>query len=419
MQDVIVEKPYKFIPPYRTKFFSWLYRQLSLHAWYLARFEKVTSHELRGMDHFLASQKAGHGILLAPNHSRTADPFVLAWIPWTAKCHVYGLASWHLYQNPIHSFFLRSMGAFSIYREGVDRPAINLSVEILTSGERPLVMFPEGATTRTNDRLGPLLDGVAFIARTAAKRRAKQSPASKVVIHPVAIKYLFQGDVERAVDETLTSIEHRLTWLPQRQLPLMERIAKVGSALLSLKEIEFFGEPQAGLLADRMNQLIDRLLDPLEEQCFGKASSGHTLPRVKALRMKLLPDMVEGRVDAAERERRWKALSEIYLAQQISAYPADYLASRQSVDRMLEIVEKYDEDLTDVAHPHAPTKVIIEIGEAIEVSPDRERGAAVDPLMAMLEQRLQGMLDRLSLESPLYEPQRFPAERQASLAPGE
>jgi lipooligosaccharide transport system ATP-binding protein len=41
--------------------------------------------------------------------------------------------------------------------------------------------------------------------------------------------------------------------------------------------------------------------------------------------------------------------------------------------------------------------------------PGRERGAAVDPLMALLEQRLQGMLDRLSLESPLYEPKRFPA----------
>ena len=79
------------------------------------------------------------------------------------------------------------------------------------------------------------------------------------------------------------------------------------------------------------------------------------------------------------------------------------------LDRMLEIVEKYDEDLTDVTRPHAPTKVVIEVGEAIEVSPERERGAAVDPLMAALEQRLQEMLDRLALESPLYEPKRFPA----------
>jgi hypothetical protein len=125
--------------------------------------------------------------------------------------------------------------------------------------------------------------------------------------------------------------------------------------------------------------------------------------------MKILPDMLGGRVDEAERERRWRVLSEIYLAQQIAAYPPDYLSSRPSVDRMLEIVEKYEEDLTDAAHPHAPTKAVIEVGEAIEVSPERERGAAVDPLMATLEERMQGMLDRLALESPLYQPKRFPA----------
>src|SRR6476619_4006155 len=101
--------------------------------------------------------------------------------------------------------------------------------------------------------------------------------------------------------------------------------------------------------------------------------------------MKLLPDMVAGRLEPVEREHRWRALSEIYLAQ------------RPSIDRMLEIVEKYEEDLTDVTRPHAPTKVVIEIGDAIEVSSERERGAAVDPLMATLEQRMQAMLDRLSL----------------------
>jgi 1-acyl-sn-glycerol-3-phosphate acyltransferase len=408
MQEVIIEKPYTFMPPYRTTLFSTIYRFLKLHAWYLKWSEKVTSYELRGLEIVKASLDAGHGVLLAPNHSRTADPLVMAWIPTEANCHMYGLASWHLYQSRFQSFFLRSMGAFSVNREGVDRAAVNMAIEILTNAERPLVMFPEGTTTRTNDRLGPLLDGVAFIARTAAKRRAKHSPPGKVVIHPIATKYLFQGDVEEAVDETLVRIEHRLSWPPQRHLSLLSRIVKVGSALLSLKEIEFFGEPHSGPLAERMNRLIDHLVGGLEKELFGKVTVGHAVPRVKALRMRLLPDMVAGRVDEQERARRWRALSEIYLAQQISAYPPDYLSSRPSTDRMLEIVEKYEEDLTDVCRPHGPTKVVIEVGAAIEVSPERDRGAAVDPLMASLEQRLQEMLDRLSLESPLYVPKRFP-----------
>jgi hypothetical protein len=72
---------------------------------------------------------------------------------------------------------------------------------------------------------------------------------------------------------------------------------------------------------------------------------------------------------------------------------------------MLEIVEKFEEDLTDVAQPHGPTKAVIEIGEAIEVSPERDRAATIDPLLLDLEGRLQNMLNRLALESPVYEPQ--------------
>src|SRR4051812_37149427 len=119
MQEVIVEKPYKFVRPYRTPLFSWFYRSLKLHAWYLGRAEKVTSHELRGLEHVQSSLRAGHGILLAPNHSRSADPLVMGWIAVEAKCNLYGLASWHLFQNRFQRFFLRSMGAFSVNREGV------------------------------------------------------------------------------------------------------------------------------------------------------------------------------------------------------------------------------------------------------------------------------------------------------------
>ena len=294
------------------------------------------------------------------------------------------------------------MGAFSVNREGVDRAAVNLAIEILEKAERPLVVFPEGATTRTNDRLGPLLDGVAFIARAGAKKRAKFTPGGKVVMHPVAIKYLYQGQVEPVIDASLTLIEKRLSWLPQTELPLIARIVKVGSALLALKEIEHLGGPQTGTLSERMERLTNYLLHPFEREWLGGEQSGPSFVRVKALRSKLLPDMVEGRVDAAERTRRWKILADLYLAQQIGAYPPDYLASRPSIDRMLEIVEKFEEDLTDLPHPHGPTKAIIEIGEAIEVSTERDRSATVDPLMAKLEHTLQAMLDRLAMESPVY-----------------
>ena len=405
MQDIIVEKPYKFVKPTRTTFWSSVLKAIHFPDWVLRKFEKVTSHELRGIAHLHDSLRAGHGILLAPNHSRSADPPAMHWVAAGAKCHLYGMASWHLYQSVIQGWVLKSMGAFSVNREGVDRAAVNLAIEILEKAERPLVVFPEGATTRTNDRLGPLLDGIAFIARAGAKKRAKHTPGGKVVVHPIAIKYLFQGDIRTVLDETLTRIEQRLSWRPQRELDFLPRIVKAGSALLALKEIEHLGEAQTGSLAERMDRMTDFLLHPHEREWLGEAGAGPAFLRVKALRTKLLPDMVEGRVAPAERERRWKILADIYLAQQIGAYPPDYLLSRPSNDRLLEIVEKFEEDLTDITLPHGPTKAIIEVGPAIEVSTERDRKATNDPLMSRLEHELQTMLDRLALESPLYEAQ--------------
>src|SRR5439155_7729546 len=217
-----------------------------------------------------------------------------------------------------------------------------------------------------------------------------------------AVNYFFSGDIHRCCDDVLSEIEHRLTWQPQRHVPLLERIIKVGSALLSLKEIEYFGVPESGTIAERLNHLIDRLLGPVETEWFGKVQSGPAVPRVRNLRAKLLPDMVAGRVTAGERTRRWQQLADIYLAQQLATYPPGYLV-RPTVDRVLEIIEKYEEDITDKARLHGDLKVVLDIGEAIEVSPERDRHAAVDPLMVQIQQSLQAMLEHLAEESPPLE----------------
>jgi hypothetical protein len=329
---------------------------------------------------------------------------VLGFLAREAGTYLYSMASWHLFnQSPFMAWALPRMGAFSVNREGIDRQAINTAIDILETAQRPLVLFPEGAASRNNDQLHALLD-ISFLARGAAKKRAKRVAGGKVVIHPVALKYRFGGDLERSGDEVLTRIEERLSWRPQRHLPLLDRVAKVGRTLLCLKEIEYFGQTQTGTLAERLDALINRLLCPLEEEWLGAPRSGPVVPRIKVLRIKILPDMIEGRVDESERCRRWDQLAEMYLAQQLSYYPPDYLQTYPSVDRLLEMLERFQEDLTDSVTVHGSLTVIIEVGQAIEVSPERDRSAEIDPLMLQLEEALQGMLDRLARESPEYRP---------------
>lgn len=392
MQNVVIEKPYEFVPPHRGNWWPSFIQQFRLIDRYLFKTQGLVDWEVRHADRVRKSLDAGHGVLLAPNHCRPCDAIVIGWLARVLRTHVYAMASWHLFhQDKFTAWAIRKMGGFSVYREGIDRKAISTAIEILETAERPLILFPEGAVSRTNERLHALLDGVAFIARSAAKKRAR-SGSGQVVIHPIALKYEFLDDVAAAVDPVLTEIEHRLTWRPQRHLDIMQRITKVGMALLSLKEAEHMGRPQIDKFATRLERLVDHLLTPLEVEWLGVAQSGPVVPRVKGLRMRIMPEMIQGQLPKAERDRRWRQLEDLYLAQQLSSYPPDYLASDPSPIRMLETVERFEEDITDRVRVYGRMKVVITADEPIVVSPERDRNAEVDPLMIELERRLTQLI---------------------------
>src|SRR5581483_1058522 len=164
MQKIIVEKPYQFLPPYTGTFWPTLFRAIRFHDYLLRKNEGVVAHEIRHIERLRASLAAGHAILITPNHPRTADPVAMGWLSVETPCLFHSMASWHLFeQNRLHGWVIRALGAFSVNREGVDRKAINMAINLLAEGKRPMIIFPEGATSRTADHLHALLDGVAFI----------------------------------------------------------------------------------------------------------------------------------------------------------------------------------------------------------------------------------------------------------------
>ncbi|MHC2067419.1 1-acyl-sn-glycerol-3-phosphate acyltransferase [Bremerella sp. T1] len=404
MQNIIIEKPYRFVPPHRGSFWPDFIQKFNLYGQYLKRFEGVTSHEVRNSERLKKSFDAKHGILLAPNHCRMSDPLVLGFLAREVDCHLYSMASWHLFnQGWFKAFAIQLMGGFSIYREGVDRKSLATAVDAMVEAVRPLVLFPEGSTTRTNDHLHALLDGVAFVARSAAKRREKEG-LGKTVIHPVGIKYIFKGDIDATVRSVLHEIEHRLGWRTSEELTLLDRVERMGEALFCLEEIRYAGQARSGLdLSTRTSDLIDQILHPLEKEWLRVESQGSVLPRIKALRSRILPEMVEGKLSPDERSRRWLQLEDIYVAQQISCYIPNYLRDFPSVDRLLETVERYEEDLKDSVKFHGNLHVIIDVDHPIVVGTERRPKEGEDPLMTELRQRLESKLKELQGESKRYQ----------------
>jgi acyltransferase-like protein len=391
MQPVVSEKKYEFVPPY----YGTVWPRL-LNLWGRRKLRQehgIESVEVVGAERLRESLAAGHGILLAPNHCRPCDPFVVGETCRQVGTLPFIMASAHLFmQSRLQTFLLRRAGAFSVYREGLDRHALAAGVDILRQGKRPLVVFPEGVISRHNDRLNSLMPGTAFMARSAAKKRGDGDPEVGVVIHPVAIRYRFHGDVEEALSAALDDIERRLSWRPKHELGLIDRITRVGESLLCLKELEYLGEPQPGTIYERAERLIDHLLEPLEREWLNGRRESTTVGRVKQLRIAILPDLVQCTVSSEERDRRWKHLADMYLAQQLSCYPPYYIRSNPTKERMLETVERFEENLHDTCRVYRPITATVTIGPAITVNPMRERGAGDDPLMARLDQDLHTLL---------------------------
>jgi 1-acyl-sn-glycerol-3-phosphate acyltransferase len=393
MQAVVIDQPYQFVPPFPGTL--WVRVLGPLLPYYLRRSWGVEAIEFRGLEHLRQSLAAGHGVVLTPNHPRPSDPMVMGLLSAKVGRPFHAMASWHVFLEGgrLRGWLIRRLGGFSVHRWGMDREALKAATAIVAEASRPLVLFPEGLITRTNDRLGTLLEGTAFIARAAARQRAKNTPPGQVVLHPVGLKYFFEGDLSAAVEPVLKDIEYHLTWHPQLGRTLHERIAKIGRALLSLQEIEYLGESQSGPVGPRLQALIDCLLQPLEKEWLGDRRAKSIVERVKALRTAILPDLVTGDLAPAERERRRRQLADIYRAQQLALYPPDYIAPPTTPERILETVERFEEDLTDKARIHWPLRVVLQVGEPLEASPAKEKAAGgEDPLMQQLEQRLTGML---------------------------
>ncbi|MCC9643840.1 1-acyl-sn-glycerol-3-phosphate acyltransferase [Rhodopirellula sp. JC740] len=404
---VVLDRPYEFVPPYRGNLWPTAIQTFRLIDWHLRAKEAVLDYECRNADRFAESLSSGHGILLAPNHCRYADPIVLGWLARQVQTHLYAMASWHLFNtNRFEQFALRRMGAFSVFREGNDRKALETAIDILTTGERPLVLFPEGTTNRTNDLLKPLLDGVTFIARAAAKKRAKAGEG-EVVIHPVGLKYLCLDDARDWAHEQLAELEGTLSWLPASQMgsaqDLVGRLLKVSQAYLALKEIEFTGQASTGDLSSRRDRLIEQLLQQAEQRYDLVAKSTDDVrERVRKIRAAVSSTFFSAEESTREPATFRRDVERADLAQFLLSFPDEYLTPGKITDtRIVETIQRIQEAIFGKAKDSIPMKVVIDVGEAIPVPAGRPPRGETDPVLCQLRDQLHTMVTSLSKEANL------------------
>jgi 1-acyl-sn-glycerol-3-phosphate acyltransferase len=395
-------EPYRFIPPFRGKF--WLRVAGRVLVRHLRRKMKIPLWHFEGLELFRESVRAQAGILLTPNHCRWADPIVVGILGASIRQYLYYVASFHLFkQNRVTGWLMNRLGGYSIWREGADRESLRTSAHILARAERPVVIFPEGTWFRQNDRVGLLQDGLSLIVRQAVKQSERP-----IVVHPVGLKYWVLEDPRPELERRLEKMERRLSWPPQRNLDLVARIDKLGGALLALKEIEHLGHAGSGGVDERMRNLVLAHLRSKETTFFGREFEGWPLERIRRLRQLLVRKLHEVRAsnpDEAAPIRQ--ALADLLFCENLSAHSLEYLREEPTAERLTETVLRIEETLTDEEEkPVVPLGVTGLVGAAIDVRKlllERPEGRAErgpDPLVQRLRKEMQALVDRLRRQGP-------------------
>ncbi len=358
------QTPYVFRPP---KYAAWFRPVLhGLTTFILRQRFNIRSVTVRGQEHLVRLVKSGQSVLVAPNHADHADPALLVTVGRRCGLAFHFMAARECFERGwLSRFVLQHSGAFSVDREGADLAAIRTAMNLLREGRHPLVIFPEGEIWHHHEELDLLNEGVATILLRAAEKLPEGRRSYAV---PTAIHITHDPSVSATFSPRLDALEQRITWKPKSQLEVVDRIYRLGGALLSIKEEEFMGEAQKGDLVGRIQKLQQHLIQQIEEK-HGRRNESQPVPlRLKALRHVIRQELNGTPSPTAERQHGlYDELEQLFVAQQLYSYPGQYLRRNPTPDRIAETIFKLEEDVLEHEHYPAPRRAKVVFGEPVDV----------------------------------------------------
>ena len=388
------QKPYVFCPPK----YAWWFRPVlhALTAYFLKRRFNIRSLQVRGQDNVTRLVGNGQSVLVAPNHADHADPALLVTVGRKNGLAFHFMAAREGFEKgALQRFVLQHSGAFSVDREGADLASIRTAINILRECRHPLVIFPEGEIYHHHEVLDLLNEGVVTILLRAAEKLPEGKRSYAI---PTAIHIRHDPSEAATFSARLASLEQRITWTPKSQIEMVDRIYQLGGALLSIKEVEFFGKAQSGELVERIQKLQVHLVSRIEQK-HGRGDDGQPVPlRIKAMRHVIRQELNGATTPTAKRrEELYEELEQLFLAQQLYSYPGLYLRQNPTLDRIAETIFKLEEDVLQLEQYPAPRHATVVFGEPVDVLTElQERKlnakTGVRSMTELLRERIQGLV---------------------------
>lgn len=363
--------------------------------------------DVTGQEHVRNALSGGHGVLITPNHAAHHDSAALYIAADEIDTPLYYMTAWQVFgmASKWDQFLMQRMGCFSIDRESADRQAFKQAASLLQNEACPLVIFPEGDIYHITDRVTPFREGAAAVALSAARRGDR--PISVV---PCGIKFWYVNEPAPKLHQLMTQLDERLFLRPEENKPLKARILRFAEAMLALKEIEYLGTTQAGLLVDRIQCLAESILDSLSGRYELRLTCKPMPDRVKELRQKIISRMDTFKFKKRKFKKRRppqtspefillsRDMDDLFFVMQLYSYPGDYLSGEPSIERLAETLDKFEEDVLDKDIPSLRGRRRIEIrfGEPFLVPNTRNGRSAVYDLTQKMHSEVQHLIDQLS-----------------------
>jgi len=400
------DKPYRYFPPRYNRFWGWLLRAVNRRR-YLPKVKRVVAVDVDVQRDLRPLTRRGDRLLFVPNHPSHADPQVFLEAASRIDVRPTIMAAYDVFlRSRLTAWSMQRLGCFSVDREGSDTQAMKEAGRTIMDGVSSLTIFPEGNVYLTNDLVTPFHEGAALMACRAAKQLVQRD--QHVWLAPVSMKLSFTENVREAVDERLRETAAALEVSLDETSPAEQQVRAVGVAglhrNLSQRGVDV---PEVEELGGLIERAAEAVLAAVEQKAGVSPKAGASLvQRVRDLRRAVH----QVRIDhhrAADHFAAATWADEAMLAWRILSYRPDYVASRPTLDRYAETVEKLAEDtFRKEMPPLGPRQAWARFGQPINVTDRLEafgRGArqAMAALTAEAEAAVQQGVDAINAENTM------------------
>lgn len=324
----------------------------------------------------------GQRVVLCPNHPTGLDPVVLFRLSSLLGENFNYLACQEAFANPLKGWLMQRVGCYSIIRGTADRDSFRKSRELLTAGERWLVMFPEGEACGQNDTVMPFQEGIAHMAFWAMEELAKRGESPPLYVVPVALRYGYDHDIRPELDQSLARLERKLNLHPatrdREPHALYDRLRQVGEAVVATVEKEHGLRPtKEDSLDDRVQRLKEHLVARVASVLGVKLRAGESLlDRVRALFNAADRLMYEEPAGSEyERDlhrRRQQEVRPLYddlerVLRFVATYDG-YVRESMAPERFAEVLIRLEWEVFGKERCLAPRQVKVEVGEPLDLA---------------------------------------------------